>query len=87
MQEHINEAGLDPEACDTLVSRLLASPQGRKQVPKTAQMLDEEVISVKEEVAQALADVFDNMPGRSRFRGSMVHQICSRKGRHFTVGE
>ena len=87
MHEQIQESGLDAEACDKLVSSLLASPVGRKQVPKTAQILAEEVMSVKEEVAQSLGAVFDKMPERSRFRGSLVHHICSRKGRHFTVEE
>jgi hypothetical protein len=72
---------------DALVSSLMASPRGRKMIPRSSTILEGVVRSVKDEVADAMGGVFRRMKKQNRFRGSIVHELCTRSGRHFTVAE
>ena len=83
----VAQSPVDLAEADDLVSQLLASPRGKKLVPNSTKVLEDEVLSVKQEVANALGGLMNNMPDRSRFRGSIVRSICSRKGSHFSVEE
>ena len=72
---------------DEVLSQLLTSPRGSKHIPKLRQIMDNAVISVKEEAKLALMNLTRDLPQRSRFRSTIVTRLCGIRGRCFTVAE
>lgn len=74
-------------AADKLVSSAMANPKTRHLVPLTSRAVDQTTTTLKDQCAELMRAITAPLPTRTRFRKSLVHQMCNTQGRLFNVKE